>query len=50
MENKRGQLSDFVRDLLIGLAILVIVMIAIFFLKGTGFSLIDKIKGAIGLG
>jgi uncharacterized protein (UPF0333 family) len=49
MKNKRGQISGFLRDLLIALAILVILMITIFILKGTGFSLIDKIKGIIGV-
>jgi hypothetical protein len=45
---RRGIVSDFLPWLLIGVAILVILMITIFVLKGTGFSLIDKIKGLLG--
>ena len=45
---KRGIVSEYLPWLLIALAILVILMVAIFILKGTGFSLIDKIKGVIG--
>jgi len=47
---KRGIISEFLPWLLIALAILVILMITIFILKGTGFSLIDKIKGIAGGG
>lgn len=47
---KRGIVSEFLPWLLIGIAVLVILMITIFVLKGTGFSLIDKIKSALGVG
>jgi len=47
---KRGIISEFLPWLLIAVAILVVLMIAIFIMKGTGFSLIDKIKGLIGGG
>ena len=42
--NKRGVISEYLPGLLIGLAILAIVMITIFLLKGKGFSIIDQIK------
>ena len=45
---KRGIVSDFLPWLLIAVAILVILMITIFVMKGTGNSLIDKIKSLIG--
>jgi hypothetical protein len=45
---KRGIISEFLPWLLIALAVLVILMITIFILKGTGFSLIDKIKNIFG--
>ena len=41
---KRGIISDYLPWLLIAIAILAIVMIAIFVLRGEGNSLIDKIK------
>ncbi len=46
--NKRGIVSEFLPWLLIAIAVLVILMITIFILKGQGISLIDKIKGIIG--
>jgi hypothetical protein len=50
MKNKRGIISEYLPWILIAVAILVILMITIFILKGQGFSLIDKIKGAFGGG
>ena len=41
---KRGIISDYLPWLLIGIAILVIVTIAIFVMKEKGITLIDKIK------
>ena len=45
---KKGIVADYLPWLLIGIAVLVILMIAIFVLKGTGVSLIDKIKNLFG--
>ncbi len=42
--NKKGVISDYLPWLLIALAILAIIMIAIFYMKGQGVSLIDQIK------
>ncbi len=42
--NKRGIVSEYLPWLLIGVAILVILMITIFYLRVEGFTLIDKIK------
>ncbi|HTZ41969.1 MAG TPA: hypothetical protein VMC07_02050 [Candidatus Omnitrophota bacterium] len=47
-KNKRGIVSEFLPWLLIAVAILVILMITIFILKGQGSSLIDKIKSIVG--
>jgi len=47
---RKGIISEFLPWLLIAVAILVVLMITIFVLKGTGFSLIDKIKSLIGGG
>lgn len=44
MKEKRGIVSDYLPWLLIAIAVLVILMISIFVLKGQGVSLIDKIK------
>jgi len=44
MEHKRGTVNDYLPWLLIALAVLVVLMISIFILKGAGISLIDKIK------
>jgi hypothetical protein len=44
---KRGIVSEFLPWLLIAIAVLVILMITIFILKGTGFSLVDKVKSII---
>jgi hypothetical protein len=41
---KSGVISEYLPWLLIGIAILVILMISIFLLKGKGTSFIDSIK------
>ncbi len=41
---KRGIVTEYLPWLLIALAVLVILMITIFVLKGKGMSLIDQIK------
>ncbi len=41
---KRGIISDYLPWILIAVAVLVILMITIFLLKGRGISLIDQIK------
>ncbi len=41
---KRGIITEYLPWLLIGLAVLAIVMITIFFLKEKGISLIDGLK------
>jgi len=45
MTKKRGIVADYLPWILIAIAILVILMVAIFLLRGQGVSLIDKIKG-----
>ncbi len=45
---KKGIVSDYLPWLLIAVAILVILMIAIFVLKNQGTSIIDKIKSLFG--
>lgn len=45
---KRGIVADYLPWILIAVATLVILMIAIFVLKGKGISLVDKIKGLFG--
>jgi len=47
---KRGIIADYLPWLLIGLAVLAIVMISIFFLKDKGVLLIDKIKDLFTIG
>ena len=42
--DKRGIVSDYLPWLLIGVAVLTIILLSVFFMKGQGFSLIDKIK------
>ena len=42
--NKKAVVSDYLPWLLIAIAVLVILMITIFLLKGKGFTLIDQIK------
>lgn len=44
----RGIVPDYVVWLIIGIAILVIISLAIFLLKGQGGNIIDKIKGLFG--
>mgnify|MGYP001607414111 CR=1 len=41
---KKGIIADYLPWLLIALAVLVILMITIFILRGQGMSLIDRIK------
>ncbi|MBR9701425.1 hypothetical protein GOV13_00720 [Candidatus Pacearchaeota archaeon] len=43
--DKRGIISEYLPWILIAVAVLVILMIAIFVLKDKGFSLVDQIKG-----
>ncbi|MBU2104179.1 MAG: hypothetical protein KKF67_00170 [Nanoarchaeota archaeon] len=45
--NKKGVIADYLPWVLIAVAVLAIVMAAIFVMKGQGFSLIDKIKDLI---
>jgi len=40
----RGIISEYLPWILISIAVLAVVLISIFLLKGKGFSLIDKIK------
>jgi len=47
-KKKRGIISEYLPWLLIAVAVLAIVMITIFLLKGKGISLIDKLKGLFG--
>lgn len=42
--NKKGVVSEYLPWIIIAVAVLVIVLIAIFFLKDSGFTLLDKIK------
>jgi hypothetical protein len=41
---KKGIISEYLPWLLIGIAILAILMVTLFYLRGEGFTLIDKIK------
>lgn len=43
-KDKKGIVTEYLPWLLIALAVLVVLMIAIFILRGQGISLIDKIK------
>jgi len=45
---KEGIVADYLPWILIAVAVLVILMISIFVLKGQGISLIDKIKDIFG--
>ena len=45
---KKGIVADYLPWILIAVAILVILMISIFILRGQGVSLIDKIKDIFG--
>ena len=44
-KQKKGVIADYLPWIIIGVIILTLVMISIFFLKGQGSSLIDIIKG-----
>jgi len=44
MKFKRGIVADYIPWLIIGIAVLVIISIAIFLMRGQGEGLIDKIK------
>ena len=48
MKHKNGIVADYLPWILIAIAVLVILMISIFILKGQGVSLIDKIKNLLG--
>lgn len=48
MKGKGGIVSDYLPWLLIAIAVLVILMISIFVLRGQGISLIDKLKNIFG--
>ena len=47
-EFKRGIIADYLPWILIAVAVLVILMVAIFLLRNQGVSFIDKIKGLFG--
>ena len=44
-DKKKGIVSEYLPWILIAVAVLVIVLLSIFLLKGKGISLIDKLKG-----
>lgn len=44
-ENKRSIASEVLPWILIAVAILVIVLISVFLMKGKGISILEKIKG-----
>lgn len=44
MQNKRGIISEYLPWLLIAVAVLVILMIGIFVMKGKGVDFIDQLK------
>ncbi|MBU1252343.1 MAG: hypothetical protein KKC96_01990 [Nanoarchaeota archaeon] len=48
MKNKKGIITEYLPWLLIGIAVLVILMITIFVLRGRGVSLIDQLRGILG--
>lgn len=48
MKNKRGIVADYLPWVLIAVAVLAIMVLTIFILKGKGISLIDKIKDLFG--
>jgi hypothetical protein len=47
---KKGVISEYLPWLLIAIAVLAILMITIFLMKGQGVLLIDKIKNLFGAG
>jgi len=46
--DKKGIISEYLPWILIAVAVLVILLLAIFVLKDKGFSLIDQIKNLFG--
>lgn len=48
MDDKRGIVTEYLPWIIIAIAVLAVIMIAIFSLKNQGISLIDKIKGLFG--
>lgn len=48
LSQRKGVVADYIPWLIIGLAVLVIISLAIFLLRGQGETLIDKIKGLFG--
>jgi hypothetical protein len=44
VKEKKGIVSEYIPWLLIAIAVLVILMLAIYFLSGNSFKLIDKIN------
>lgn len=48
MNNKKAIVVDYLPWLIIGVAVLVIITLGIFLLKGQGGNLIDKIKDLFG--
>ena len=44
MSQRKGIVADYIPWLIIGIAVLVIISIAIFLMRGEGEGLIDKIK------
>lgn len=48
IKNRRGVISEYLPWLLIALAVLAIIMMSIFLLKGKGFEFIDQIKNMFG--
>ena len=49
-KNKRGTVPFYIIAILIAVALIAIVMITLFILKGTSISLIDKIKDLFRIG
>ncbi|MBI4116384.1 hypothetical protein HY449_01430 [Candidatus Pacearchaeota archaeon] len=49
-KNRRGIASEFLPWLIIAIAVLAIVLISIFLLKGKGISLIEQIKNLFSFG
>lgn len=47
-KNRKGIVSEYLPWLLLGIAVLAILMITIFVLKGEGVFLIDKLKSLFG--
>lgn len=43
-KNKKGVIADYIPWIVIAVIVLTLIMISIFYLKGQGFSLIDKLK------